>query len=113
MNAVENPFTRFQAEIPNLLPGFGSNNATRNQQINIAETWTISPTTQNEARVTYYREGQQTFLHAQRTNLMTDSCTGAAAAFCFNGNTDTPLYSTKPAMQRHSKQSQAWDYACV
>ncbi len=89
---VANPFTRFQAEIPNLLPGFGSNNATRNQQINIADTWTISPTTQNEARVTYYREGQQTFLHAQRTNLTTDSCTGAAASFCFNGNTDTPLY---------------------
>src|SRR5271156_30256 len=87
-----NPFTRFQAEIPNLLPGFGSNNATRNQQINIADTWTISPTTQNEARITYYREGQQTFLHAQRTNLTTDSCTGAAASYCFNGNTDTPLY---------------------
>jgi len=87
-----NPFTRFQAEIPNLLPGFGSNNATRNQQINIADTWTISPTTQNEARITYYREGQQTFLHAQRTNLTTDSCTGTAASYCFNGNTDTPLY---------------------
>jgi hypothetical protein len=89
----ENPFTRFQAEIPNLLPGFGSNDATRNQQINIAETWTISPTTQNEARVTYYREGQMTFLHPQRTNLVTASCTGVAAAFCFNGNTDTPLNS--------------------
>ena len=88
-----NPFTRFQAEIPNLLPGFGSNNATRNQQINIADTWTISPTTQNEARITYYREGQQTFLHPQRTNAVINSCTGAAAAFCFNGNTDTPLYS--------------------
>jgi Carboxypeptidase regulatory-like domain len=87
-----NPFTRFQAEIPNLLPGFGSNNATRNQQINIADTWTISPTTLNEARVTYYREGQQTFLHPQNTNLVTASCTGAAAAYCFNGNTDTPLY---------------------
>jgi hypothetical protein len=88
-----NPFTRFQAEIPNLLPGFGSDNATRNQQINIADTWTINPTLLNEARATYYREGQRTFLHPQHANLVTDSCTGAAAAFCFNGNTDTPLYS--------------------
>ncbi|MBV8437718.1 MAG: TonB-dependent receptor [Silvibacterium sp.] len=87
------PFTRFQAEIPNLLPGFGSDNATRNQQINIAETWTITPTMLNEARATYYREGQRTFLHPQHTNLVTSSCSGAAAAFCFNGNTDTPLYS--------------------
>ncbi len=89
-----NPFTRFQAEIPNLLPGFGSNNATRNQQINIAETWTINPTMLNEVRATYYREGQQTFLHPQNTNLLTASCTGAAAAYCFNGNTDTPLYDS-------------------
>ena len=88
-----NPFTRFQAEIPNLLPGFGSDNASRNQQFNISETWTLSPTTQNEARVTYYREGQQTFLHPQRTNLVTDSCTGSASAYCFTGNTDTPLVS--------------------
>ena len=58
----ENPFTRFQAVTNNLLPGFGSNNATRNQQINLSDTWTLSPTTQNEARITYYREGQLTFL---------------------------------------------------
>jgi Carboxypeptidase regulatory-like domain len=88
-----NPFTRFQAAIPNLLPGFGSDNASRNQQFNIAETWTLSPTAQNEARITYYREGQLTFLHPQRTNLVTNSCTGTASAFCFTGNSDTPLYS--------------------
>ncbi len=87
----ENPFTRFQAVTTNLLPGFGSNNATRNQQINLSDTWTISPTTQNEARITYYREGQLTFLAFQRTGLVTDSCTGAAAQYCFNGNPDTPL----------------------
>ena len=86
-----NPFTRFQAVTPNLLPGFGSDDASRNQQINISDTWTLNATTQNEARITYYREGQRTFLHPQRTNLVTDSCTGAAAAFCFNGSTDTPL----------------------
>ncbi|AXC13188.1 Oar protein [Acidisarcina polymorpha] len=87
----ENPFTRFQAVTPNLLPGFGSNNASRNQQINLADTWTLSATTQNEARITYYREGQLTFLAFQRNGLVTDSCTGVAANFCFNGNTDTPL----------------------
>jgi len=87
----ENPFTRFQAVTTNLLPGFGSNNASRNQQINLADTWTLSPTTQNEARLTYYREGQLTFLAFQRTGLVTDSCTGAAANYCFNGSPDTPL----------------------
>ncbi len=91
-DAEENPFTRFQAEIPNLLPGFGSDNSTRNQQINISDTWTLNPTAQNEVRATYYREAQRTFLHPQRTNLVTDSCTGSAAAYCFNGNSDTPLY---------------------
>ncbi len=90
-DAEENPFTRFQAEIPNLLPGFGSDNSTRNQQINISETWTLSPTAQNEIRATYYREAQLTFLTPQRTNLVTNSCTGSAASYCFNGNTDTPL----------------------
>ncbi len=88
-----NPFTRFQAEIPNLLPGFGSDNASRNQQFNFSDTWTLNAATQNEVRVTYYREGQQTFLHPQRTNLVTASCTGGAAAYCFTGNTDTPLIS--------------------
>ncbi|MFT4114874.1 carboxypeptidase regulatory-like domain-containing protein [Silvibacterium sp.] len=89
----ENPFTKFQAEIPNLLPGFGSDNATRNQQINLSDTWTLNASTQNEVRATYYREGQRTFLHPQRTNLVTESCTGAASAYCFNGNSDTPLYA--------------------
>src|SRR5271170_749210 len=85
----ENPFTRFQAVTNNLLPGFGSNNATRNQQINLSDTWTLNPTTQNETRITYYREGQLTFLAFQRTGAVTDSCTGAAASYCFNGNPDT------------------------
>jgi hypothetical protein len=87
----ENPFTRFQAVTTNLLPGFGSNNASRNQQINLADTWTLSPTTQNEARITYYREGQLTFLAFQRTGNVSNSCTGAAANYCFNGTPDTPL----------------------
>ena len=85
------PFTRFQAATPNLLPGFGNNNSTRAQQVNLSHTWTISPTTVNEARVTYFREAQGTFLHPQRTNLVTDSCgSGPAAAVCFTGTSDTP-----------------------
>jgi hypothetical protein len=84
------PFTRFQAATPNLLPGFGNNNATRAQQVNLSHTWTISSTTVNEARFTYFREAQGTFLHPQRTNLVTDSCGSSAAAVCFTGTSDTP-----------------------
>jgi Carboxypeptidase regulatory-like domain/TonB dependent receptor len=85
------PFTRFQAATPNLLPGFGNNSATRAQQINITHTWTISNSVVNELRATYFREAQGTFLHPHRTGLVTDSCgTGPAAQFCFTGTTDVP-----------------------
>jgi len=84
------PFTRFQAATPNLLQGFGNDNAFRSQQANLTHTWTLSPTTVNEFRFTYFREAQGTFLHPQRTNLVTDSCTSAASAFCFTGTSDTP-----------------------
>jgi hypothetical protein len=36
------------------------------------------------------REGQRTYNHPQKTNLVTDSCSSAAATFCFTGNTDAP-----------------------
>ncbi len=83
------PFTKFQAENPNLLQGFGDLNQTISQQVNISHTWTISSSLVNEARITYFREGQPTFLHPQRTNLVVDSC-GGAPVNCFNGTTDTP-----------------------
>ena len=85
------PFTRFQAEANNLLPGFGDLNKTRAQQVNISHTWTLSTTVVNEARITYFREGQGTFLSPQNHHLVTDSCTVAAAMYCFNGTTDTPM----------------------
>lgn len=85
------PFTRFQAATPNLLEGFGNNNAFRVQQVNLSHTWTLSNTTVNEARVTYFREAQGTFLHPQRTNNVIDSCNGVGVAHCFNGVTDTPV----------------------
>ncbi|HEY6331954.1 MAG TPA: hypothetical protein VI756_21680, partial [Blastocatellia bacterium] len=84
------PFTKFQAENPNLLPGFGDNNKTRSQQVNISHNWTITPALVNEFRATYFREGQGTFLSPQHHNRVIDSCNGAAVPFCFTGTTDTP-----------------------
>jgi len=84
------PFTRFQAEFTNLLPDFGDLNKTRSQQVNLSHTWTLSTTVVNEFRVTYFREGQGTFLTPQNHHLVTDSCTGAAVPYCFTGTTDTP-----------------------
>ena len=83
------PYNVFQAAGANV-PGFGGNNATRDQQINILHTWTPSSTIVNEARVVYMREGQRTLNHPQKTNLVTDSCSSAAAQFCFTGNPDAP-----------------------
>jgi len=83
------PFTKFQAENPNLLPGFGDTNKTRSQQLNISHTWTISSNVVNEARITYFREGQGTFLAPQNHNLVINSCTGPAVPFCFTGTPDT------------------------
>ena len=88
------PFTKFQAENANLLPGFGDTNQTRSQQVNISHAWTISPSLVNEARITYFREGQGTFLSPQHHNLVTDSCNGPAVPFCFTGTTDTPSVIT-------------------
>jgi outer membrane receptor protein involved in Fe transport len=93
------PFSRFQAPSPNVLPGFGAVSATRTQQLNVSHTWTISPTVVNEFRFTYFRNAQGEFLHPTLTNLLTDSCTPAAAAFCFNGNTDTPsVFTSDPKL---------------
>ncbi len=83
------PYNFFQAAGANV-PGFGGNSATRDQQLNISHTWTISNSIVNEARVVYMREGQRTYNHPQKTNLVTDSCSSAAATFCFTGTTDAP-----------------------
>ncbi|HKM86921.1 MAG TPA: carboxypeptidase regulatory-like domain-containing protein [Terriglobales bacterium] len=92
------PFTKFQAESTNLLPGFGDLNKTRSQQVNISHTWTLSTTVVNEARITYFREGQGTFLSPQNHHLVQDSCNpplsivvnGVKESICFTGTTDTP-----------------------
>lgn len=83
------PFARFQAGGSNI-PGFGDLTDERVQQFNIGHTWTIGTTAVNEARFTFFREGQGTFLHPQRTNAVQDSCNlvpnnvGVSADNCFN-----------------------------
>ncbi len=88
------PFARFQAGGGNL-PGFGDLTDERVQQLNISHTWTIGSTAVNEARFTFFREGQGTFLHPQSTNLVQDSCSAAVlAGTCFSdpNNTDIGIH---------------------
>ena len=83
------PFSRFQAGGANV-PGFGANTDERYQQWNISHNWTITNSMVNEFRFTYFRQAQGNFLHPERTNLVTDSCTDPAAQpFCFTGVSDS------------------------
>jgi hypothetical protein len=89
-NALD-PFARFQSS-RNSLGNFPSVNATRNQQINVSHTSTIGSKAVNEARFTYFREGQQKFNTPTKFNAITASCgSGAASPFCFTGTSDTAL----------------------
>ena len=82
------PFDSFEQAGANI-PGFGNLNNNRFQQWNIGHTWTVTPSIVNEFRFTYMREGELGFLKPQTTNAVTDSCTGAATAFCFTGTSDS------------------------
>jgi carboxypeptidase family protein len=85
------PFAKFQASgaTTGNFPGVYT---TRTQQINTTHTWTIGSTSVNEARFSYFREGQLKFDTPTRTGSIQSSCgTGAASAFCFTGTSDTPL----------------------
>jgi Carboxypeptidase regulatory-like domain len=82
------PFAFFQFAGATV-PGFGSIVAERIQQLNLSHTWTVNPTSVNEFRFTYMREGQRTFQHPEKTNLVVDSCTGSAKPFCFTGTSDS------------------------
>jgi hypothetical protein len=87
------PFAKFQASgaTTGNFPGVY---ATRTQQINTTHTWTIGSTSVNEARFSYFREGQLQFDSPTRVGAIQSSCgTGAASAFCFTGTSDTPLVS--------------------
>ena len=81
-DALEQPFARFQAAGADV-PGFGSNYYSRYTQYNLTETWSISPTTINEAHFTYFREGQLAYNSPQRTNLVQSSCATVPSAYCF------------------------------
>jgi outer membrane receptor protein involved in Fe transport len=85
------PFAKFQS-FGDPQGTFPSNYATRTQQINGSHTWTIGSTAVNEARFSYFREGQLKFNTPINTNAVTASCgSGSAAPFCFTGTSDTPL----------------------
>jgi Carboxypeptidase regulatory-like domain len=83
------PFAKFQAEgAP--LGNFPGVYATRTQQINVSHTSTIGSTSVNEARFTYFREGQLKFDSPTRTNSIQTSCgTGPASKYCFTGVSDS------------------------
>jgi hypothetical protein len=82
------PYNEFEAAGATV-PGFGNFNDNRYQQWNLSHTWTITNALVNDARFNYMRQGQLGFLKPQATNAVTDSCTGAAAAFCFTGTSDS------------------------
>ncbi len=84
------PFARFQSGGADL-PGFGDLTDERVQQLNISHTWTLGSTAVNEARFTFFREGQGTFLHPQHTASVQDSCTTVPAANCFADPTNPDL----------------------
>ena len=85
------PFAKFQASGATT-GNFPGDYATRTQQLNITHTSTIGSTAVNEFRFSYFREGQLRFDTPTRTNAIQASCgTGAAAAFCFTGTSDTAL----------------------
>jgi hypothetical protein len=84
------PFAKFQAAGGNL-GSFPGDFATRTQQINSTHTWTLGSTAVNEARFSYFREGQAKFNTPTVNSLVQDSCGTAAAAVCFTGTTDTSL----------------------
>ncbi len=85
------PFAKFQASgaTTGNFPGVY---ATRTQQVNVTHTSTIGATSVNEARFSYFREGQLQFDSPTNVGAIQSSCgTGAASAFCFTGTSDTPL----------------------
>ncbi|MGH9397883.1 MAG: carboxypeptidase regulatory-like domain-containing protein [Terriglobia bacterium] len=84
------PFSTYQASGANL-PGFGGKFATREQQATITHTWVLNPTTVNETRFAFYREGQSQLNAPERTNLVQDSCKAVPASQCFEDQNDPRL----------------------
>jgi len=83
------PFAKFQS-YGAITGSFPSVYATRTQQINGSHTSTIGSSAVNEARFSYFREGQLKFNTPTKTNAVTASCgSGAASALCFTGVSDS------------------------
>jgi hypothetical protein len=87
------PFAKFQS-FGAITGEFPSVYATRTQQINGTHTSTIGSTAVNEARFSYFREGQLKFNTPTKTNAIQNSCNAgagfpSASAFCFTGLSDS------------------------
>jgi len=82
------PYDTFEAAGASV-PGFGNYNNLRFQQWNLTHTWTISNALVNEAHFTYMREGELGYIQPQSTGAVTSTCSGAAAAYCFTGTSDS------------------------
>jgi len=95
------PYDTFEQAGANV-PGFGNHKDLRFQQWNFTHTWTISNALVNEAHFTYMREGELGYLKSQTTNAVTSSCSGAAAAYCFTGLSDSAAiqngFGTSPSL---------------
>jgi Carboxypeptidase regulatory-like domain len=95
------PYAQFEQAGANV-PGFGAFNNNRFQQWNLSHNWSITNALVNEARFTYMREGELGFQAPETTNLVTDSCTGAAVPYCFTGTSDseaiTAAYGKSPKL---------------
>jgi len=90
------PYDTFEQAGANV-PGFGNFNNSRYQQWNLSHSWSLSNALVNEAHFTYMREGQLGFLKPQTTNAVNASCgTGAAAAVCFTGTSDSTAIPANP-----------------
>ena len=87
---LEKPFAKFEAGGA-ALPGFGDLTNERFQQINLTHTWASGSTAVNEFRFSFFREGQERFLHPQRTNLVQDSCLTVPAGECFSDPANASL----------------------
>ena len=87
-NRELDPYDTFEAAGANTT-GFGNLNNLRYQQWNFTHTWTINNAIVNEAHFTYMREGQLGYIKPQTTGVLTSTCSGAAAQFCFTGTSDS------------------------
>jgi len=82
-STIQQPFSTFGAGGANV-PGFGARYGTRVQQYNLANTSSIGPSLVNEARFSYFREGQMAYNHPQSTGPVESMCASVSAASCFN-----------------------------